>query len=48
MTIEIPEGVEEVETSLHGVSVRKVLIDGHVYILTPDGKIYDANGRMQK
>ena len=37
--------VENVKQSME--QVRKILIDGHVFIIMPDGKIYDVNGRMQ-
>ena len=42
-------GVEAIEEQkLKGESARKIMIEGHLYIITPDGKIYDAVGAQVK
>ena len=43
----IGEGLEAVSSQQSAVS-RKVLIDGHVYIILPDGTTYDTNGKVVK
>ena len=40
-------GVEAVSGQQSDIS-RKVLIEGHVYILTPDGRMFDSTGREVK
>lgn len=45
----IGEGVEDVEGSLlNGTVAKKVLRDGHIVIILPDGSEYDAQGRQIK
>ena len=41
---EIAEGVDNIDEDNH--SVRKVLIDNTIYVLTPDGAMYDLNGKL--
>lgn len=41
---EIAEGVDNIDKDNH--SVRKVLIDNTIYVLTPDGAMYDLNGKL--
>ena len=36
------------ETSEDGKSVRKVIVDDHLYIITPEGAIYDITGKNIK
>ena len=42
---ELGDGIYNIEGQDSGVS--KVMIDGHVYIITPNGEMYDAVGRKQ-
>ena len=43
----ISEGVEDVEGSLlNGTVPKKVLRDGHIIIILPDGREFDAAGKM--
>lgn len=41
---EIAEGVDYTDEENH--SVRKVLIDNIIYVITPDGAMYDVNGKL--
>ena len=41
---EIAEGVDNIDVDNH--SVRKVLIDNTIYVITPDGAMYDVNGKL--
>ncbi len=41
---EIAEGVDNIDEDNH--SVRKVLIDNIIYVITPDGAMYDVNGKL--
>ncbi len=41
---EIAEGVDNIDEDNH--SVRKVLIDNTIYVITPDGAMYDVNGKL--
>ena len=41
---EIAEGVDNIDQDNH--SVRKVLIDNIIYVITPDGAMYDVNGKL--
>ena len=40
----IAEGVDYTDEENH--SVRKVLIDNIIYVITPDGAMYDVNGKL--
>lgn len=42
----IGEGVESL--SGNGKAARKVMLNGHVYVVLPDGKTYDAQGQQVK
>ena len=41
---EIAEGVDNIDDDNH--SVRKVLIDNTIYVITPDGAMYDVTGKL--
>ena len=43
---QIATGIEE--TNADSQSVRKVLINNTIYIITPEGKMYDAVGKGVK
>ena len=42
---QIIDGLHDADADTHIPNVRKVFIDGNVYILMPDGSMFDANGK---
>ena len=42
---EIPDALQDTDGDIRTTSPRKVLLDGILYILLPNGRIYDANGK---
>ncbi|MBQ9439551.1 MAG: hypothetical protein IJU35_03025, partial [Paludibacteraceae bacterium] len=45
-----PTAIEDYfEAGQHNVSIpQKIIVDGHLYILMPDGRKFDASGRQIK
>ena len=43
---QVATGVENADTDSQDAAMRKVIIDNTMYIITPEGRMYDAIGNI--